>query len=63
MNKINPFVSSFTAAICRVLLKFEKVNNETVDLCPQCKHPLRHTDGCLTCTNCDYSKCYLTYIH
>lgn len=62
LRKINPIVSSFTSAICRVLNKFENNVINSKELCPKCGIPLIHSGGCVQCPSCDYSKCYLIYV-
>ena len=62
LRKINPIVSSFTSAICRVLNKFENNVINSKELCPKCGAPLIHSGGCVQCPSCDYSKCYLIYV-
>lgn len=31
--------------------------NSKVDVCPECGNPLTHESGCISCSNCGYSKC------
>lgn len=44
--------------------KKETINNvsrdikqESKDVCPECGEPLRHEGGCVSCSNCAWSKC------
>jgi ribonucleoside-diphosphate reductase alpha chain len=32
--------------------------SSAVDMCPSCGAPLMHSEGCMRCVSCDYSKCY-----
>lgn len=62
LRKINPIVSSFTSAICRILNKFENNPVNSKEVCPKCGSPLQHSGGCVQCSSCEYSKCYLFYV-
>lgn len=35
----------------------KQTNTSSDNLCPQCNQPLIHSGGCVSCINCDYSKC------
>ncbi len=53
-EKINPLVTSFTSAICRILSKYEK---ETHATCPECGEKLHSEGGCKICKSCGTSLC------
>jgi ribonucleoside-diphosphate reductase alpha chain len=53
------FVGTWKAGVKRTLKRYIR-DNETVkqNECPECnQNTLVFQDGCLTCTNCGYSKC------
>ena len=55
-KKVNPGITSFTSAICRVLSKY--LPDETLnDKCPECGANLIRESGCIICHSCGYSKC------
>lgn len=54
-RKVNDVISSFSSAMCRVLLKYLPVTME--GKCPECGEPLVHSGGCISCPSCGYSKC------
>lgn len=55
-KKVNPGITSFTSAICRVLSKY--LPDETLnDKCPECGVNLIRESGCIICHSCGYSKC------
>ena len=60
LKKVNPIISSFTAAVCRILNKYIK-ERTIVNVCPDCGAKLVYTDGCEHCSECEYSKCMLIY--
>ena len=60
LKKVNPIISSFTSAVCRILNKYIK-EYKTVSICPNCGSELIHKDGCTQCSACEYSKCMLIY--
>lgn len=56
MKKVNDNITSFTAAICRVLSKY--IPKEiTGDKCPNCGSDILREGGCQKCTQCEWSKC------
>lgn len=61
IKKINPIVSSFTSAICRILAKYANTMNDSEDVkvCPNCGSKIIKENGCEHCSNCDYSLCNL----
>ena len=56
-KKVNDNITSFSSALCRVLTKY--IPNEEIkgEVCPECGSPLAREEGCLHCTNCEYSRC------
>ena len=56
-KKVNDNITSFSSAMCRVLSKY--IPNEEIkgEVCPECGNSLTRTGGCISCTNCGYSKC------
>ena len=54
-KKVNDVISSFSSAMCRVLLKYLPVTME--GKCPECGESLVHSGGCISCPSCGYSKC------
>ena len=57
LKKTNPFISSFTAAMIRVLNKYnDSPIIDSNDVCPECGKPLKHEGGCKHC-DCGYSRC------
>lgn len=60
LKKVNPVISSFTAAMIRVLNKYNATPTvDSNDVCPECGKPLKHEGGCKHCTSCGYSACLL----
>lgn len=57
-KKVNPVISSFTAALCRVLNKYTN-DVQITESCPECGQPLVKHGGCKECMNCGYSVCNL----
>ena len=55
-KKVDDNIASFTAAICRVLSKYVE-KEELKEKCPKCGAALIREEGCIHCSNCDYSKC------
>lgn len=55
-QKINPIISSFSSAVCRILSKY-RPNEITSQECPDCGGKLLHEAGCIRCLDCDYSQC------
>lgn len=56
LKKVNPIITSFTSAVCRVLGKYAE-HVVTSKVCPDCGSPLIMEGGCEHCSNCTYSKC------
>lgn len=58
LKKVNPVISSFTAAMVRVLNKY---NNEILEIekCPDCGGNIIREGGCKHCDSCGYSVCGL----
>lgn len=54
-KKVNNLVSSFSAAICRILSKYIPVDKE--GKCPNCGGNLINEGGCKHCDSCEFSKC------
>lgn len=58
LKKTNPVISSFTAAMIRVLNKYnDSPVIEDTDVCPECGQKLKHEGGCKHCDSCGYSAC------
>ena len=55
-KKVDDNITSFSSACRRVLSRYvpEEVLNEK---CPSCGSDLIREEGCVHCTNCEYSKC------
>lgn len=60
-KKVNPVISSFTAALCRVLNKYTN-DVQITESCPECGQPLIKHGGCKECMNCGYSVCNLILV-
>ena len=54
-KKVNNNITSFSSAICRVLVKYMPISTE--GKCPECGADLVHEGGCTHCSQCSYSKC------
>jgi len=50
---------SFSKVVARVLKKYIQDGSKATDkTCPECEaEGLVYVDGCVTCTECGYSKC------
>lgn len=57
LKKTNPLISSFTAAMIRVLNKYNTDDSPVEDKCPECGATLTRSGGCIHCDSCGYSKC------
>lgn len=58
LKKTNPVISSFTAAMIRVLNKYNTEESvQTEEVCPECGAKLTRTGGCCSCQSCGWSKC------
>lgn len=57
LKKTNPLISSFTAAMIRVLNKYNTDDSPVEDKCPECGAVLTRSGGCIQCDSCGYSKC------
>lgn len=60
LKKVNPIISSFTSALCRILNRYIK-ERKIINICPKCGAPLIYSGGCEHCSECEYSKCMLVY--
>lgn len=60
LKKVNPIISSFTSAVCRILNKYVK-ERQIINICPNCGATLVYENGCEHCSSCEYSKCMLIY--
>lgn len=56
-RKVNDNISSFSSAMCRILAKYIPNGEVKGETCPDCGSSLTRTGGCISCTNCGYSKC------
>lgn len=56
-KKVNDNISSFSSAMCRILVKY--ISNEEIkgEVCPDCGGTLVREGGCIHCKDCGYSKC------
>lgn len=61
LKKTNPLISSFTAAMIRVLNKYnDSPIVDSNEICPECGKPLKHEGGCKHC-DCGYSACMIAF--
>lgn len=56
-QKVKASISSFSAAITRILRKYLKDEEVEGEKCPNCGGRLIREAGCIRCLDCDYSKC------
>jgi ribonucleoside-diphosphate reductase alpha chain len=56
LNKDSGFIA-FEKVLSRVLKKYIKDNTISKKTCPECGSTLIFNNGCLSCSNCSYSKC------
>lgn len=62
LKKTNPLISSFTAAMIRVLNKYNDAPVvDSNEICPECGKPLKHEGGCKHCDSCGFSACMLAF--
>lgn len=54
-KKVNGNITSFSSAICRILSVYVPKKKEGI--CPNCGGTLIHSEGCISCDSCEYSKC------
>ena len=60
LKKVNPFISSFTAAMIRVLNKYNTDPViDTEEKCPECGNPITNEGGCQHCVHCGWSRCLI----
>ena len=57
LRKTNPIISSFTAAMIRVLNKYNTDAEIVTEKCPECGAEISHSSGCVSCPNCGWSRC------
>lgn len=50
-------ISSFDKVIEKVLILYIKEERSEKELCPNCKSKLVRQEGCVKCTQCEWSKC------
>ena len=50
-------ISSFDKVIEKVLMLYVKEERSEKELCPNCKSKLVRQEGCVKCTQCEWSKC------
>ena len=62
LKKASPNITSFAAAISRVLSKYIP-KGESGEVCPECGSKLIREAGCIKCENCSYSVCLLLVKH
>lgn len=62
LKKVNPMISTFTAAMIRVLNKYNSSENSGAEVCPECGSPIINEGGCKHCSSCGYSVCMLSYV-
>lgn len=58
-RKVNANISSFSAAMCRVLSQYIPKEIIKGEVCPECHQPLVHEGGCVHCSSCTYSRCLI----
>ena len=56
-QKVKASISSFSAAITRILRKYLKDEEVEGEKCPNCGGRLIREAGCIRCLDCDYSRC------
>ncbi|WP_287385707.1 adenosylcobalamin-dependent ribonucleoside-diphosphate reductase [Lachnospira sp.] len=56
-QKVKASISSFLAAVTRILRKYLKDEEVEGEKCPACGGRLIREAGCIRCLDCDYSKC------
>lgn len=59
LKKTNPVISSFTAAMVRVLNKYNTDEEPTGEKCPECGSEITNSGGCQHCDSCGWSRCLL----
>ena len=57
LKKTNPLISSFTAAMIRVLNKYNNDQEQSGEKCPECGAEIVNEGGCQHCTSCGWSRC------
>lgn len=62
LKKTNPMISTFTAAMIRVLNKYNSTEEASAEICPECGSPIINEGGCKHCSSCGYSVCMLSYV-
>lgn len=56
-KKVNDNITSFSSAMCRILSKYIISKEVKGEVCPDCGSNLTRSGGCISCTNCSYSRC------
>lgn len=56
-KKVNDNITSFSSAMCRILVKYIKSSEIKGEVCPECGGNLVRDGGCTHCMNCGYSRC------
>lgn len=57
LSKSKDSINSFAKAISRCLRRYVDQNETTGLQCPNCSFELKFTEGCISCSQCGYSKC------
>ena len=56
-QKVDDNISSFTAAMTRILKKYLKDEFIEGEVCPECGGRLIRENGCIRCIDCGWSRC------
>lgn len=56
-QKVDDNISSFTAAMTRILKKYLKEEFIEGEVCPECSGRLIRENGCIRCIDCGWSRC------
>ena len=58
LNKAEGTIASFSKAIMRALKKYIENDTEVKgEVCPKCSGKLVYMEGCVKCSQCEFSKC------
>ena len=54
---IKPYTESLPSECVKVEIYDKQDDNDNVEKCPECGMPMERTCGCISCSNCGWSKC------